>query len=163
MEDHIYNNCSLLCTLRIIKYNLAYIEAFQEQLIKLNIQMPSKAFASKISKLITFIFNSTQAENRDFEEMRKALYAEAISILRYNLTIIYPTMTEIFSVLMHSLSDMDKKLNKDIILAILGYLKEENHVIDLVKQCTDNKNKKRESLAKEVLNLINLVNNCEVN
>ena len=58
---------------------------------------------------------------------------------------------------------MDKKLNKDIILSVLGYLKEENHIIELVKQCTDVKNPKREALTKELVNLINLINSSEIN
>ena len=65
--------------------------------------MPSKTFATKLNKMINFIFSSTYAENRDFEEMRKALYNEAISIMRYNLAIIYPTMPDIFSLLMTNL------------------------------------------------------------
>ncbi len=42
-------------------------------------------------------------KNND-EEISKALYNEAISILKYNLSIIYPSMTEIFDVLKKNVS-----------------------------------------------------------
>lgn len=37
------------------------------------------------------------------DDIRKSLYNEAIKILRYNLSIIYPSMTEIFKVVENNL------------------------------------------------------------
>lgn len=47
-------------------------------------------FAAKFRELINNILNTTPSDNKEYEELRKTVYNEALEILRYNLTILYP-------------------------------------------------------------------------
>lgn len=161
----IYDQCSFLCTLRIIKYNLANAEGLSNHLKKMNVTLPKKDFLQLFQKLLyKCVDNSKEvATNRDFEEIRRSVYQECLNILRYNLSFIYEdSMEAILRDLRKYLENLDRKQEKDLILPIFGWLKENNHIVALVGEVLNEQNTNRNELVKEISGLIDFIISCEV-
>lgn len=160
-----FDQCSFLCTLRIIKYNLANAEGLSNHLKKMNVNLPKKEFLQLLQKLIyKCIENSKElVSNRDFEEIRKCIYQECLGILRYNLSFIYEdSMEAILKDLRKYLENLERKQERDLILSIFGWLKESNHIVALVAETLNEQNSRRDDLVKELSRLIDFIISCEV-
>ena len=160
INDDLLKQCCFLCTLRILKFNLACLELFQKQLSKLEVHLPDETFNQKLKKLVMKILESSFNE---YDDIRKSIYEEALSILQYNLSIIFPTMDEIFTWLTFNIKNFNNDLNKDISNSILGYLKNKNHVRILVAEILDEKNLMNKSLKSNLLEVVNFIISFEVN
>ena len=164
-SDSIFDQCSLLCVLRIIKYNLANAENLSNHLKKMNVALPKKEFLKLLQKLIDRIIESSKevVQNRDFDEIRKSIYQESLNIMRYNLSFIYEdSMEAILRDLRKNLENLDRKQERDLILPIFGWLKEPNHIASLVSEILNDQNTQREDLVKELSKLIDFIITCEV-
>lgn len=161
----ILDQCSFLCTLRIIKYNLANAENLSNHLKKMNIMLPKKDFLQLLQKLVyrTIENYKEPVQNREFEELRRSIYQEALNILRYNLSFIYEdSMEGILRDLRKNLENLGRKQERDLILPIFGWLKETNHIAALVSEILNDQNTKRDDLVNELSKLIDFIISCEV-
>jgi hypothetical protein len=102
--------CSLLCTLRIIKYNLANAEGLSKFLKKTNVFLPNKEFTKKLRDLVHECLERA-GEISGSEEIGKAIYKEMLGILRHNLSFIFDdNMEMILSELQKNLERISKNL-----------------------------------------------------
>ena len=131
------DQCSFLCTLRILKYNLAALEHFADHLKKLGLKVVNQEFAEKLEKLIWKILEMKPRASKDYDELRQAIYEEALEILKHTLSIIYPKISKMLSVLKNCFGDLKSKLNRDIAIAILSWLKSKDHIARLVTEAID--------------------------
>jgi len=164
-SDSMFDQCSLLCTLRIIKYNLANAENLSNHLKKMQVPLPKKEFLQLLQKLIYKIIDNSKevVQNRDFEEIRRSIYQESLNIMRYNLSFIYEdSMEAILRDLRKNLENLDRKQERDLILPIFGWLKESNHIVSLVAEILNEQNSRRDDLVKELSKLIDFIITCEV-
>ena len=133
-DEFMFDQCSFLCTLRIMKYNLAALENYSESLKNIGLKVLNDDFPVKLQKFIWRIFEMKPSENPDYDDIRKALYKEALGILQYALSIIYPDISSVLSLLKTHLKDLSNPLNRDITNAILFWLKSKDHIVKLVAQ-----------------------------
>ena len=132
-EEHA-DQCSFLCTLRILKYNLAALGNFSDHLKKLGAKIISSDFPEKLEKLVWKILGMKPRATREYEELRLAIYQEALEILKHTLSIIYPNISKMLSVLRGCLDDLKSTLNRDIATAILSWLGKKDNISRLVTE-----------------------------
>ena len=152
-DDEFIDQCSFLATLRILKYNLAALENFSASLNDLGVEIVNEGFSGKLEKLIWSILEMKPRENKELEDLRQAVYQEALSILKYTLSIMYPNFSEILTVLRKSLKNLDKKLYRDTSIAILFWLKSRDHISRLVNDIVNSADNQK--LIDEIKQLIN--------
>lgn len=97
--------CSLLCTLRIIKYNLANAEGLSKYLKKMDVSLPNKEFTKKLRELVHECLERF-GEINGSEEIGKAIYQEMLGILRHNLSFIFDDNMEMI------LAELQKNLER---------------------------------------------------
>ena len=162
-ENGVYDVCSFLCILRLIKVNLANLEHFKDSMSLMSVELPSVNFCKKYTKIIKRIFKTTPCEIDEYEDIRITIYREALSIFRYNLSFIYPSMNKILKVLLKNLGNSSKNLiSRDKSVEILNYLKEERHIKTLVGELMNEKNLSAEEISKSISNLTNFINSSEI-
>ena len=157
----LYEQCSFLCCLRILKYNLAALENFTETLSNLKLRIVDEDFAPRLKDLIWKIIDSTPFETKEAEELRLAIYNEALSIISYNLSLIYPDFRDILKLLKSYITKIDDTKNKDIVKSILFWLKNREHIIQLVKLVLDTDNST--ALTEELKGLTDIILTWETN
>jgi len=81
----------------------------------------------------------TPRENKEFDDIRKAAYNEALSILKYTLSIIYPNFEKILDLLKTNLEKLNNKMNKDVVMSILFWLKSKEHIGKMVADLIESK------------------------
>ena len=166
-ECNLVNSIDLgcfLCTLRIIKYNLANLEVFRENFKnkKKVGNVPSQSFCSNLSFLIKKVFKMVK-NTEDIDDMRKSIYREALSIYQFNLSIIFPSMNKILNVLRKNLLKSNKsELKREKCLAILNYLKNQRAIWALVSELIDENNLERMETIKIFSDLVNFINSAEI-
>ena len=152
-DEVLYDQCSFLCTLRVLKYNLAALENYSESLKSLGLRIINDKFPGKLQKFIWKILEMKPLENSEYEDVRKAAYREALSILQYALSIIFPDISSILSLLKVHLKDLKSKLNRDISESVLFWLKSKDHIAKLVEQILRNSEQTSQFVA-EIRSLI---------
>jgi len=160
-DDTLYEQCSFLSCLRVLKYNLAALENFSETLNNLKMKIVDDDFAPRLKDLVWKILESTPFDNKEAEEIRIAIYNEALSIFSYNLSVIYPDFKDILKLLKNHINKIDDPRNKDIVKSILFWLKNSEHIIQLVKLVLDSDNST--SLIEEIKSLIDIILTWETN
>ena len=160
-EEVLYDQCSFLCTLRVLKYNLAALETYSESLKTLGLKVLNEKFPAKLQKFIWRILEMVPLEAGDYEDVRKAVYNESLSILQYALSIIFPDIGSILNLLKTHMKDLNKKLNRDITTSVLFWLKSKDHIAKLVSQILQS-SEQSSPFIKEIKELVNEVISWEV-
>jgi len=92
---------SFLSILRIIKYNLVSLESFSDYFQKSGLKFPPENFLTTLKDIIQKILTRKSQEKEEeidleegeINEIRQSIYNEALNILKYSLSFLYPDVT----------------------------------------------------------------------
>ena len=96
--NSVYQMGSFLSILRIIKYNLVSLESFSDYFQKSGLKFPPENFLTTLKDIIQKILTRKSQEKEEeidleegeINEIRQSIYNEALNILKYSLSFLYP-------------------------------------------------------------------------